>query len=287
MEETLEASLSSILDQLDDNYEVLVVDDGSSDSSVHVIRELQKKYRSLRLIELERDPARKLGLTRNISISNARGDYVLLHLDCDDVFGPHVKDFVEVFHRIEHCVRRDILLSGQHINMAKREFLLERGPYRNLYRGEDRDLWSRLATINAYIPFDHVDFITRLPKPKKMRIGKTIIDTFDHMRNDLKEGTYLIRYIQLEFQKLHLYSLKLKLFRMAMIFPAWICSVFDEPLPKVEKMGSFEEFASYREKTRGTYSSIMKRHGCEPDLSFLSYEAQKVFGEPLQDLDRT
>lgn len=277
MADTLERSLVSLMDQLDESFEVVIADDGSTDSSVHVIRELQKKYGALRLIELERDPARKLGLTRNISISNARGDYVLLHLDCDDVFGPYLKDFVEVFHRIERCLKRDILLSGQHINMAKREFLLERGPYRNLYRGEDRDLWSRLAAVNAYLPFDHVDFITRLPKTTKVKIKKTIIDTFDHMCNEFKCGTSLIRYIKLQMQKRHLYSLKLKIIRMVVIFPAWLFSLFDEPLPKVETIGSFEAFAAYREKTRGTYSDIMKRHGCEPDLSFLSPDAQNIF----------
>ena len=162
MADTLERSLTSILDNVDDRFEVVLVDDGSTDNSVEVARALALRYKNLRVVGLRRDAKRKLGLTRNISIQHAMGEYVMLHLDCDDIFGPYLPDFVEVFHRIEECLGRDILLSGQHINMARREFLLKHGPYRNLYRGEDRDLWSRLLTANAYIPLDHVEFCRAL-----------------------------------------------------------------------------------------------------------------------------
>ena len=66
MADTLEISLSSVLNQLDDRFEVLVIDDGSTDKSVDIIRMLKLKYNNLRLICLQRDKNRKLGETRNI-----------------------------------------------------------------------------------------------------------------------------------------------------------------------------------------------------------------------------
>ncbi len=277
MADTIELSINSLMGQLDDRYEVVIVDDGSSDDSVKVIERLREKYPTLRLVALERDQNRKLGLTRNISIQEARGEFVLLHLDCDDVFGPYINDFVEVFHRLERCMGRQVLVSGKHINMANREFLLSHGPYLNMYRGEDRNLWSRMTAIEAYIPLDHIDFITRLPKTNTVRFKKTIKDTYDHMKNDFRGGTSLWRYFGYELKKRKKYSLKLLLFRLMLLIPTRVMSYFDEPLPLKDKLVTHEKFAEYRDGMKGTYPEIMKRHGGDPDLSFLDSKAREIF----------
>ena len=103
MEDTLEQSLESLLSQLDDNFEVVLIDDGSSDGSVSVIKKLQSKYTTLKLYEYPRDPKRNM--RQNISIEKASGEYVLLHLDCDDA-GPYIKDFILIFHKIEKLLRK-------------------------------------------------------------------------------------------------------------------------------------------------------------------------------------
>lgn len=277
MEDTIERSLSSLMEQLDSRYEVVIVDDGSSDNSVEVIKKLEKQYKALRLIALKRDRRRKLGFTRNISIQEARGEFVLLHLDCDDVFGPYINDFVEVFHRLEKCLGRQVLVSGQHINMANREFLLSHGPYLNMYRGEDRNLWNRMSSIGAYIPLDHVDFITRLPKTRTVRFKKTLKDTYDHMKNDFRGGTSFWRYIGYEIKKRKQYSWRLLAFRLALLCPTRIMSWFDEPLPLKDKLITHEAFAEYRDGMQGTYPEIMQRHGGDPDLSFLKGNAREIF----------
>lgn len=277
MADTLERSLSSILEQLDDRFEVLVVDDGSTDDSVTVIRSLQARYDNLRLIPLERDRKRRLGLTRNISIHEARGAYVMLHLDCDDVYAPFLKDFVEVFHRIEDCIGRDILLSGQHINMGKRQFLLEHGPYRNLSRGEDRDLWVRFAAIGRYIPFDHIDFVTRLPLKNRRQMIKSLSNTWTHLQNDFRAGASIRMFLHYEIRKWAGLSWKLRFYRLLIVVPAYVAAKFEEPLTVPENMRTPEDFAAYREKARGSYSEIMSRYNCDPDLSFLNAAARKIF----------
>ena len=55
MSSTIKESLSSILSQLNNDFEVIVVDDGSNDNSLNIIYELQKKYSFLKIIPLERD----------------------------------------------------------------------------------------------------------------------------------------------------------------------------------------------------------------------------------------
>lgn len=278
MADTIEQSLTSLLTQIDNRFEVVVVDDGSTDKSVEVVQILQAVYSNLRLIKLQRDENRKLGQTRNISIAQAEGEYVLLHLDCDDVFGPHLVHFVEVFHKLEKCFNRDILVSGQHINMARRDFLLEHGPYLNIYRGEDRNLWSRMAKMNAWIPLDHVDFITRLPKSSSRRLTKNIYDTYDHMKNDFRSGVTLLQYFFYEIKKRHLYSAKLFFFRLTMLLPCWFSSLFEEPISQEGTLDTIQKFADYRARTRGTYQEIMLRNGCDPSLTFLGNKiAMQIF----------
>lgn len=277
MADTIERSLTSLIEQLDDRFEVVVADDGSTDSSIDVIKQLQKSYPQLRLISLKRDPKRKLGYTRNISIKEARGEFVLLHLDCDDVFGPYLADFIQVFHKIEKCIGYNILLSGQHINMANREFLLNHGPYLNLYRCEDRNLWLRMAAMRAYIPLDHIDFITRLPKRKKKRTINAIINTIDHMRYDFRTGITIRKYINYQWKKRSQHSLKLIILKIIMLIPARIIALFDKPISQNNTMDSPEIFALYREHTRGTYYELMRRHGCDEEIEFYNSKAREIF----------
>ena len=101
MADTIDRAVTSVVEQLDDEYEILIIDDGSNDKSDKVIVELEKKFSSVRSILLKRDKNRQLGETRNYSIYAALGEYVLLHIDADDVWDPYLKDLVKLFHILE------------------------------------------------------------------------------------------------------------------------------------------------------------------------------------------
>ncbi len=278
MADTIERSLTTILEQLDGTFEVVVVDDGSTDDSLRVLKSMQSRYANLRVVPLRRERKRKLGLTRNISIKEAAGDYVLLHLDCDDIYGPYLKDFTIAFHQIEKCLGKDILLSGQHINMGKKDFLLQHGPYKNIFRGEDRNLWHRLAAIEAYIPFDHVDFVTRLPKTAKKRFMRSFYYTWDHLVNDFRAGSSISEFLQYEVLRKKDMTLKLRIYRMLILLPAYFMAKFEEPLLPPATMKTPQEFNEYRTAARGNLETILNRHGCRPDWSVFSANARQIFG---------
>ena len=182
MSETLIASLESVLNQIDERYEVIVVDDGSADNSVEKLLQLRQKYADLRVIPLLRDSRRKLGETRNISIRAARGKYVILHIDADDIWEPYINSFAKIYHELEKRLEiDDFMLSGRQIQMATKDLLMK-NPYKNIYYTEDRILWNDLAVLGKLISINHKPFFRRIPQkfPRK-RFRKILKSQFSSM----------------------------------------------------------------------------------------------------------
>ncbi len=237
MEKTIEKALRSVLDQVDENFEVIVVDDGSSDKSLYILRKLETEYESLRVYSLDRDKNRTLAQTRNISISFAQGHYLILHIDCDDFWHPYIKDFVKVYHEIEQLIGSDFLLSGQQINMGESSFLRKHGPYGNSRWGEDRDLWYRMAKIGRWIPLDHVSFRDRLDLPTVIRYKKKFILPVSILIDEIQSSLKFKDVLKTFFVNKSNQSKKYLFYRM-LCFPfAWLAAkcgkgVMNAPMPK-------------------------------------------------------
>ena len=78
----LEPFLISVLQQSFPHFELIMVDDGSTDSSVGIIKSYQKKDSRIHLIGQSHKGA---GSARNFGLSQAKGQYIIF-LDCDDWF---------------------------------------------------------------------------------------------------------------------------------------------------------------------------------------------------------
>ena len=78
----LEPFLRSVLQQSFPHFELIMVDDGSTDSSIEIIKTYQKKDSRIHLIGQNHMGA---GSARNFGLSWAKGQYIIF-LDCDDWF---------------------------------------------------------------------------------------------------------------------------------------------------------------------------------------------------------
>lgn len=79
-------TIQGVLNQTYQNFEMIIIDDCSSDNSINIVKEFAKSDSRLKLIESKENfggPARP----RNVGLDNAQGEYVAF-LDADDVWLP-------------------------------------------------------------------------------------------------------------------------------------------------------------------------------------------------------
>jgi len=173
----LRESIESILSQSYSNFEFLIVDDGSEDVSLDIIKEYQENDNRVVIIKQE-----NIGLTKSLNrgVENSRGLFVarqdaddlsmkdrldlqLRYLDSEgvDIVG---SDYIviddhgfELSRRIQ-CNKKNIwlyfILGNQLAHgsvMFNKEVLLRMGGYdEKLCCSQDYDLWMRALALNKY-----------------------------------------------------------------------------------------------------------------------------------------
>lgn len=95
VEEYLEACLDSVLNQTYDSYEIIAVNDGSTDNSAMILAKYAEKNQKIKVITINNQGQ---SVARNIGISAANGEY-LIFLDSDDQISKNT---------LEICVRNII-----------------------------------------------------------------------------------------------------------------------------------------------------------------------------------
>lgn len=83
-EEYIEKSISSLIRQSQTLHEIIIIDDGSSDDTVKIVKALQRTYEHIVLLQQANQGA---SAARNTGLNNAQGDWVLF-LDADDECAP-------------------------------------------------------------------------------------------------------------------------------------------------------------------------------------------------------
>lgn len=150
--ETLEASLTSILNQVDSNFEIIVVDSLSSDGSLDILKRLSLEGRIKLIVK-----KCSRGKGRQIAFENSTGKYVISNLDLDEIYQPRVKQLLEIYHN--QC-EGSVLLSVyddtknhrgfQNVTITPSKFANELGGWHDLQYGEDWEFWARAAKVHAY-----------------------------------------------------------------------------------------------------------------------------------------
>lgn len=140
---TIESSLQSILGQLDDRFETVVVDSLSTDGS----RDVLGQYESLGKLKLiERKCSRGKGL--QTAFENTSGEYIISGLDFGDTYRPRLRSFLDFYH--SKCEGKLLHGINEAVIVAPRSLIERLGGWRDLQRSEGWDLWSRAAKAGVF-----------------------------------------------------------------------------------------------------------------------------------------
>nr|WP_255209662.1 glycosyltransferase family 2 protein [Geobacillus kaustophilus] len=85
-EDHIKTTVYSVINQTYKNWEMLLINDCSTDNSERIILDLVKKDQRLRYLKLEKNSG--VAIARNKGIENAKGKYIAF-LDADDVWLPN------------------------------------------------------------------------------------------------------------------------------------------------------------------------------------------------------
>lgn len=94
------ATIESVLAQTYENWEMLIVDDKSSDNSLQIARLYAKQEKRIKITELDKNSG--AAIARNTAIKSANGRYIAF-LDSDDLW---MEDKLEI--QIKYMVEKDI-----------------------------------------------------------------------------------------------------------------------------------------------------------------------------------
>lgn len=178
-EEFIEKTLKSVLRQDFSDYEIVISDDGSTDNTLDVIKNLIGEFGDRQVTILQTETRTGPGGARNRGVAKAKGNWICF-LDADDIWylnklsvikhyidtNPHVdivchsqiwrspdksyvvnykKIFDDSVHPFISLLRRNCIGTSA-VCISRTELLKEKGFDTKLFNNQDYDLWLRLAT---------------------------------------------------------------------------------------------------------------------------------------------
>lgn len=92
--DTIKLSLESILSQIDNDFEVIVVDNKSKDISEKIPKEFESQGK-IKFISIKCSR----GQGRQIAFENSKGEVLITNRDMDTIFKPKLKEELKLFHK--------------------------------------------------------------------------------------------------------------------------------------------------------------------------------------------
>lgn len=187
-ENTLRACINSILTQNYSDFELILVNDGSTDSSLKISLEYEQNYNNVFVVD---KPNGGVSSARNAGLKIAKGEYILF-VDSDDEVLP------EYFLSLDKCENEDFLVFGfDEIDEFRKFTRFPKSEYLSgaEYITESRDCGPCNKRYKRKIVSDNkIDF------PEDISIGEDFVFCFKYSLfcqtvSFLKESLYLYNHI--------------------------------------------------------------------------------------------
>ena len=199
---SIRKTIQSALDQTFHNFEILVINDGSTDSSLSIVNEINDKR-----VKVITQSNKGVSAARNLGIKKANYEWIAF-LDGDDLWEPnHLKQIVKMMSIFpnkyvyatsfkfstnrkvyRHSRDKNIFLIENYFKEALKEPLLwtsitvvnkscfeNVGYFREiLAHGEDLDLWIRLAKKYEIIKSSEITSTYRIDAENRTSLGRNV-----------------------------------------------------------------------------------------------------------------
>lgn len=152
--------IESIINQTFSNYELILINDGSTDNSIQIIKNYEKKYDNIKVFN---NKNRGVSYTRNFGLKNATGKYIMF-VDADDFLENNCLE--NLLCNIEDG---DIIISNYYRYYGKNKKILKNGNIGNKVLGLDE--------FKEYFFYYYRKNITNSPCARLYR--KCIIDKYN------------------------------------------------------------------------------------------------------------
>ena len=177
-EKYLAMSLESVENQTYENFEVIMVDDGSTDSSSKIAAEFAKNDKRFKLFKQKNSGG---SIARNKGLELAQGQYVAF-LDNDDIYAP---DYLKIL--LENLQKNDADVSccsylkfygdGNYVfdKLEKAEFFVSTSPFEDKFKRKKKIemlMWCKLYKKSL---FDDIKFSEELPAINDMLLNIEIL----------------------------------------------------------------------------------------------------------------
>ncbi len=161
-ENAIRQTIQSVLDQSFKDYELLIVDDGSTDNSLAVVRSFNDKR--IRLVSKTNGGVSD---ARNFGIKNAKSDYIFL-LDADDTI---TKNCLSILNKLTLDYQNEFVFSANFIlrSSDNKENVFCRGKNEELISKTLKAIWTRKA----------------YPRTGSMLIKKQCFEQVGYFRTDI------------------------------------------------------------------------------------------------------
>jgi glycosyltransferase involved in cell wall biosynthesis len=179
-EDSVRQSLESILTQVDERFEIVVVDNYSKDASLDILKEYDRKGIKLIVKRCSR------GLGRQIAFENSCGQYIIGQMDMDDVFKPYLSKLLQIYHA---NFEGYMLETSDVIMITPRKLINMIGGYKDLNYLEDHELCSRAAQIRCFrfLNFKIKDREIKKKKPDR-QIKRALEQQYSMLRDSFRIG---------------------------------------------------------------------------------------------------
>ena len=144
-EKYISKCLDSVLSQTYENIEVLVINDGSKDDSINILKEYEKKDKRIILIDKQNEG---VSTTRNLGIKKATGDFIMF-IDNDDYID---RDYI--FNYMNNYKDEDIIIGSYKRTNTEDKILFK-------YNLDTKSNWSKYVVLAPWAKLYKRDFLIK------------------------------------------------------------------------------------------------------------------------------